>query len=73
MIKPDAIYDQQVVKSILNVIIPEPIQFDEQMPIFRTFTFKVLATLLMTLAFNKSCAPRSLQLEEAKLLELAFV
>jgi hypothetical protein len=57
MIKPDAIYDHEVIKSLLQVIMPDPIQFTGQTPIFRTLTLKVIATLLMTLAFNKSCTP----------------
>lgn len=73
MMKPDVIYDSSIVRTILSVILPEQIAFEDQLPIFRTFTFKVLATLLMTLAFNKSCAPRSLLKEEAGTLERAFV
>lgn len=73
LMKPNAVYDQAIIKSILNVIVPEPIAFEEHLPIFRIFTFKVLATLLMTLSFNKSCAPKSLLSEESDILDRAFV
>lgn len=52
---------------------PDVIAFEEHLPIFRIFTLKVLATLLMTLSFNKSCAPSSLFIEESKILDRAFV
>lgn len=55
------------------MIVPEAIAFEEHLPIFRIFTFKVLATLLMTLSFNKSCAPRSLLSDESDILDRAFV
>jgi hypothetical protein len=72
LMKPNAVYDQAIIRSIITVIVPEAIAFEEHLPIFRIFTFKVLATLLMTLSFNKSCAPRSLLSEEAEILEKAF-
>ena len=71
--KPHAVYDQAIIKSILTVIVPEAIAYEEHLPIFRIFTFKVLATLLMTLSFNKSCAPRSLLSDESDILDRAFV
>ena len=73
LMKPNPVYDQSIIRSILTVIVPDPIAFEEHLPIFRIFTYKVLATLLMTLAFNKSCAPKSLLSEETDILERAFV
>ena len=42
------------------------------MPLFRTLTLKILTTLLMTLAFNKNCAPLCLKPEELQALSEAI-
>jgi len=55
--KPVVFYDPFTVGWLIKALIPEEIAFDEQYPNFRTLTMKISATLLMTLSFNKNCAP----------------
>lgn len=73
MIRPEIVYDSYVVRSLLQVMVPEPISFSGQTPIFRTLTFRVLATLLMTQAFNKSCTPKCLQPDDVEVLNRGYL
>ena len=66
--RPDAFYDPFTVGWLIKSLITEPNAFEEQYPNFRTLTYKISATLLMTLAFNKSWQPRCLLENESELL-----
>jgi len=47
--------------------------FQGQQPLFRTFTYRILATLVQNLAFNKVSSPKCLHDNEAELLNKAYL
>ena len=60
---------------MIRSLIPEQILNStswEEDPPFRPLTFRVLATLLFQLTFNRKCVPSPLRIEEAQHLVQAF-